>query len=247
MKRFFLYDRISKTDLISGIVVLVGTFFQFFLYITKYIEYYYISSIIVGLGFSIFGINHLFEKNTDTNQNKRIVRNKLGLNKFFIFFSISSIIVGLSMILGDSFTSFGYIRDIYYLVIIGRLFRTLYLCILLMICMLLIFLTYIYKKRFEIQLIPLISEIIFVVILILMLYMDIESMFYYQCYRLFELPSCFPSGFYFLTSSLYVILSGLFVKLVQIFSKEISPIKTSVQDENENLSEAQVPKQNEGK
>ena len=211
-----LFKKLKSTEIIIIILVFLSILNQIIFYYIQNIYYFYVSSAFIGLGFIVFGIFHA-TRTTKVKVRKNFSSQNNFIFRFFINLTVVlSIVGGISIAVGDNLYFFGRILGNFEMVIGGRIIKGLYIIAFVTISSISMILTFKCKSMTEQKLLPVIIEIILMINLVVLLIVDIRSMFYYQCYIIFKLPSCFPELFYFFSSLFYLVLSFLLYKLTQI-------------------------------
>ena len=86
---------LTKLELLSCMLVILGVLCQIILQIFFYILYFYISTILIGTGFIIFSLSILSNNNRVKRMQSQINEEKFCPERIFLYLSLSSLVIGV--------------------------------------------------------------------------------------------------------------------------------------------------------
>jgi len=235
------FKALKATEIISLIVVLLGVLSQIVLQALFYVLYFFIPAIIIGAGFILFGIGKIVENSKVKNKEKRSYEGIRFFHDRPVVIAVLSLIVGIVYPLGECFYQYGNILSIFELVIMGDVFRAITLLVLLLLIPITIVLSFYYKKNEENKMILILPEILLIITLFALIFVNIGVFFSYICYSIVHAPSCFSTEYYVITTSFIVFIAIYFIKLIYVYQlrkNNVSRLEQELlEDKNELLQE----------
>jgi hypothetical protein len=207
---------LTKLEILSCVLVVLGVLCQVILQIFFYILYFYISTIFIGTGFIIFSLSILSSNNRVKRMQSQINEEKVYSERKFFYLSLFSLILGAIYPIGEFLHQYGKITSEIEMVIGGTLLNAFRIIISGVLCAISFYITFQYKKHNSNKIINNLPEILLLITLLATLFPNTNSILSYNCYLSFHLPSCFSVEYYMIKDASILFMAVFLVKLIYI-------------------------------